>query len=278
MPFRNQGRSRRHDITLAATLAAVAGSVNAAGFFVFGTHASHMTGQVAAIGEAIASRDPWVAGFAVRILAAFLLGAATCAALLDLSRGFKRGRHAAALLTEAGAILGVTWWALRYPAASARWPVYALAFAMGVQNAMLTRISGAIIRTTHLTGVVTDLGIEVVHVFRWFRERSSRGVMRGAYEGLRDIGRAPEFRQAWLHLALVVAFLAGATLGPVLLLASDASALGLPAIALLGLVILDLRAADAPPAAGQASGGAPTAVAATSGAPGAAAPAAGGGG
>ncbi len=33
---------------------------------------------------------------------------------------------------------------------------------MGLQNATITKISGAVIRTTHLTGVTTDLGIETV--------------------------------------------------------------------------------------------------------------------
>jgi uncharacterized membrane protein YoaK (UPF0700 family) len=32
-------------------------------------------------------------------------------------------------------------------------------------------LSGAVIRTTHLTGVVTDLGIESARWFRWLRGR-----------------------------------------------------------------------------------------------------------
>jgi uncharacterized membrane protein YoaK (UPF0700 family) len=36
-----------------------------------------------------------------------------------------------------------------------------LCFTMGLQNAMVTKISGAVIRTTHLTGMVTDLGIKL---------------------------------------------------------------------------------------------------------------------
>lgn len=36
-----------------------------------------------------------------------------------------------------------------------------LLFSMGLQNALVTRISGALVRTTHLTGLFTDLGIEI---------------------------------------------------------------------------------------------------------------------
>ena len=36
---------------------------------------------------------------------------------------------------------------------------------MGLQNSLVTRISGAIVRTTHLTGLFTDLGIELSQLF-----------------------------------------------------------------------------------------------------------------
>lgn len=37
------------------------------------------------------------------------------------------------------------------------------AMALGIQNAMTTKLSGAVIRTTHLTGLTTDLGILTAH-------------------------------------------------------------------------------------------------------------------
>ncbi|WP_269431141.1 YoaK family protein [Luteipulveratus halotolerans] len=36
-----------------------------------------------------------------------------------------------------------------------------LCFTMGLQNAIITKLSGAQIRTTHVTGMVTDIGIEL---------------------------------------------------------------------------------------------------------------------
>jgi uncharacterized membrane protein YoaK (UPF0700 family) len=38
-----------------------------------------------------------------------------------------------------------------------------------MQNSLVTRLSGAVVRTTHLTGVITDLGIEAARWFRWWR-------------------------------------------------------------------------------------------------------------
>jgi len=44
-----------------------------------------------------------------------------------------------------------------------------LCFTMGLQNAIITRISNAVIRTTHVTGIVTDIGIELGKMFFWNR-------------------------------------------------------------------------------------------------------------
>lgn len=42
-----------------------------------------------------------------------------------------------------------------------------LCFIMGLQNAMITKLSGAEIRTTHMTGIVTDISIELGKLFYW---------------------------------------------------------------------------------------------------------------
>ena len=40
-----------------------------------------------------------------------------------------------------------------------------LLFAMGLQNSFVTKISNAVVRTTHLTGLFTDLGIDLSLLF-----------------------------------------------------------------------------------------------------------------
>jgi uncharacterized membrane protein YoaK (UPF0700 family) len=40
-----------------------------------------------------------------------------------------------------------------------------LLFSMGLQNALVTRVSQSVVRTTHLTGLFTDLGIELSQLF-----------------------------------------------------------------------------------------------------------------
>jgi uncharacterized membrane protein YoaK (UPF0700 family) len=49
--------------------------------------------------------------------------------------------------------------------------VMLLCFIMGLQNAIITKISNSRIRTTHVTGLVTDLGIELGKLFYWNIEK-----------------------------------------------------------------------------------------------------------
>lgn len=49
--------------------------------------------------------------------------------------------------------------------------VVLLCFIMGLQNAMVTKLSSAEIRTTHMTGIVTDIGIELGKLLYWNSSR-----------------------------------------------------------------------------------------------------------
>ena len=243
MPLSAEGpnRSFRQNVTLAILLAWVAGAINAAGFFVLGTHTSHITGQAAAVGEAIASGRGVVAVEAGKLLIVFILGAATAAALLDITSGRKRGRYTLPLLLEALVLGSVAIWAAHRPEVPAAGMTQALCFAMGLQNALVTRISGAVIRTTHLTGVLTDFGMELVHIFRWTMNHVRLRGLPGVWQAVRGILVAAEFERAGLHLALVSSFLFGATVGPLLVLRYNEKALGVPCIVLLALIVLDWR-------------------------------------
>jgi uncharacterized membrane protein YoaK (UPF0700 family) len=52
--------------------------------------------------------------------------------------------------------------------------VMLLCFIMGLQNAVVTTLSGAEIRTTHVTGTVTDIGIELGRLLYRNRSRAHR--------------------------------------------------------------------------------------------------------
>jgi uncharacterized membrane protein YoaK (UPF0700 family) len=48
-----------------------------------------------------------------------------------------------------------------------------LCFVMGLQNAIVTKASRAEIRTTHMTGVITDIGIELGKLIYWNKSQEA---------------------------------------------------------------------------------------------------------
>ncbi|MCP3059479.1 DUF1275 domain-containing protein [Myxococcus sp. K38C18041901] len=247
MPFSTESTpaNRRAYTVLALLLAAVAGTVNATGFVALGVHTSHMSGNMASLGESLALGDGALAFRAAEVLLAFVVGAVCAAALLDASRRRERGRHVAALVVEVVTLAGIGVALDAAPGARAPVLLWGLAFAMGLQNALVTRVSGAVVRTTHVTGILTDIGIQLVQMFAWVRDGSRGQGVTGVLRRLRALPSAIEFERTRLHLGLGLSFLLGCTLGPVLYLRHGPAALGLPCGVLLLLIGLDLSPAAA---------------------------------
>ncbi|MDR7336106.1 YoaK family protein [Roseateles asaccharophilus] len=146
-------------------LAFVAGATNAGGFLAVHHYTSHMTGLVSAAADGLVLGQHRVWMMAVGALLFFLAGAATTAVLVNFGRQrLAHSIYALPLLLEAACLLAFglmgAWLAglqgLLVPATVAM-----LCFTMGLQNALITKVSRAEIRTTHVTGIVTDLGIEL---------------------------------------------------------------------------------------------------------------------
>lgn len=158
-------RSARSNIHLGAALAFVGGATNAGGFLAVKMYTSHMTGIVSTIADAVVLRQRALILTCVGALLAFLAGAATTAISVNFAR--RRGMASAfaqpllleAMLLLAFGVLGARLENLH--AAFVPATVALLCFTMGLQNAVITKISGAEVRTTHVTGLVTDIGIEL---------------------------------------------------------------------------------------------------------------------
>ncbi len=157
-------RSRRANVHLGAGLAFVAGAVNAGAFLAVQQYTSHMTGIVSTVADAVVLGQGTVVLTGVAALLAFVAGAATTAILVNISR--RRGlasAYAQPLLLEAVLLLAFGILGARLDqlhAAFAPITVAMLCFTMGLQNAVIAKISDAEVRTTHVTGIVTDIGIE----------------------------------------------------------------------------------------------------------------------
>lgn len=166
-------RTRRANRQLGGLLAFVAGATNAGGFLAIQRYTSHMTGIVSEIADNLVLGNLMLGAAGLAALLAFTTGAATTAVLVNWAR--RRGLHsefAFSLMLEAVllllfGLLGANLNALLHVFLPAT--VLVLSFIMGLQNAIVTKISKAEIRTTHVTGIVTDLGIELGRLIYWNR-------------------------------------------------------------------------------------------------------------
>jgi uncharacterized membrane protein YoaK (UPF0700 family) len=171
-------RSRKADRHIAGFLAFIAGAINAGGFLAFQQYTSHMTGIVSSIADNTALGDLQSVLSGIGALLSFLAGAACSAILINWARRQKlRSKYAIPLMIEA--VLLLIFGLLGGNLERERWlfvpvTVSLLCFVMGLQNAMITKLTRAEIRTTHITGMVTDIGIELGKLFYWNASKHSR--------------------------------------------------------------------------------------------------------
>jgi uncharacterized membrane protein YoaK (UPF0700 family) len=163
-------RTRRANLHLGLSLAFVAGATNAGGFLAVSEYTSHMTGVVSSMADDLALGRVDLALDWLSSLLAFIGGSATSAILINWARR-RASRHVYALplLLEAALLLafGLMGAQRHLIGASLGLTVALLCFVMGLQNAMITKVSNAEIRTTHVTGLVTDIGIELGKMLYW---------------------------------------------------------------------------------------------------------------
>jgi len=158
-------RTSQANTRLGVTLTFVAGATNAGGFLAVGQYTSHMTGVVSNIADAIVLGHVVVALGSLCMVLAFL-GGAMCTAVL-VNWGLRRtllSAYGLPLLLESLLLLifGLFGGAINLVGAIfVPLTVLLLCFIMGLQNAVITKISHAEIRTTHVTGLLTDFGIEL---------------------------------------------------------------------------------------------------------------------
>ena len=147
----------------AVLLACVAGMVNVIGYLGFEHQAvSHLTGTTSLLGAALAQGDLRAIVHLWGMLIAFCVGA-MLSGLVIQDQTLKLGRRYGVALALAAALL-----LLAIPLFKQQqiWGALLAAMACGLQNAMVTTYSGAAVRTTHLSGMFTDLGIGLGHLLR----------------------------------------------------------------------------------------------------------------
>lgn len=168
-------RNPQSNLVLGCIMALIAGAVNAGGFLAIQRYTSHMTGIISGIADDLIVNDLTVVLGGIAALLCFIAGAATTAIFINWARRRKlHSEFALSLALEAVLLLvfGLLGANLNILVeVFVPTTVLLLCFIMGLQNAIMTKVSRAEIRTTHMTGVVTDIGIELGRLFYWNRSK-----------------------------------------------------------------------------------------------------------
>jgi uncharacterized membrane protein YoaK (UPF0700 family) len=171
-------RTKHLNRQLAWSLAFVAGAVNAGGYLAVELYTSHVTGAVAKISDQLVLGNSALALEGVGIVCFFGTGAFFSTLLISYGRRHRFKSHYAlslmieALLLVVFGLIGARLSEIHGIFVPAT--VMLLSFMMGMHNSMVTTISNAEVRTSHMTGIVTDLGIELGRLFYFNRSRDTR--------------------------------------------------------------------------------------------------------
>lgn len=168
-----------------------AGSINAIGLLGFKHQAvSHLTGTSTFLALNIANGDSAEALHLFFVMASFIAGAAFSGVLIG-NTALKLGRRYSVALFIESALLLISMWLLNQNILSGQ--LFASA-ACGLQNAMTSTYSGAVVRTTHVSGLFTDIGVML---------------------GLKLRGIAFDKRRVILYLILISGFICGGIVGAI---------------------------------------------------------------
>lgn len=184
--FKHQGKSRTsaHNLRLAVLLSFVAGMVNVTGVLAVKTLTTNVTGHFAYFAEEVTKHDYQAAAVFLIYTLFFLAGAFTSNFLAELVSEKKQElSHLPAITIEILILitLGLFGMQHNFNLLYGKWIAFGLLFAMGIQNALVTKISQSTVRTTHLTGLFTDLGIELSQLFFYKKPEERKALKTSIY-------------------------------------------------------------------------------------------------
>ncbi|HOZ51611.1 MAG TPA: YoaK family protein [Chitinophagaceae bacterium] len=151
---------------IASLLSFVAGVVNVAGFLAVKKLTTNVTGHFAFFVDEVFKQNFWDALNYFLFILFFFLGSFFSNLSIELiSKVNERLIYRVPIIFESLILISVAIFGQRLISESPNILAYSLLFAMGLQNSLVTTISNATVRTTHLTGLFTDLGIEISQLF-----------------------------------------------------------------------------------------------------------------
>jgi uncharacterized membrane protein YoaK (UPF0700 family) len=226
--FRHKGNARTfsHNFRLATFLSFVAGLVNICGVLALGELTTNVTGHFAYFAEEVRNVNNFYGLHFLLYIIAFFAGSFVSSFLVEYFISKKdKAPHNLPLLLEIFLLftIGIFGAELIKLGIDKRVLTLTLLFAMGLQNSVVSKVSNSAVRTTHLTGLFTDLGIDVSQLF-FFKEAHQRKTL------IHSIG---------LRLTIVAFFFTGCVIGGFLFIGLEFKTLIVAAAILLFAFISD---------------------------------------
>ncbi len=224
--FRHKGERRtlQHNLSIASLLSFVAGIVNVAGFLAVQRLTTNVTGHFAFFVDEIFKLNFWQGFVYFLYIFFFFLGSFISNFLVEyISRKNDAYVYIIPTIIESIILFSVAIFGKDLISKNPDLLAFCLLFAMGLQNSLVTTISNATVRTTHLTGLFTDLGIEISQLF-FYKQKEQKNKL---------------FSSIKLRLTIICFFFLGGIIGGVFY-----TSLGLYVLLIAGTTLLSGIAYD----------------------------------
>lgn len=199
----NENLSFQGLLKLGLLMSFLSGSINSFGFLLISEYNSHMTGHLSQITKSILDKELEFCFYQIILVISFILGALHSSFIIiwTKTKGFKSSFGISFCLESIYILIcGILGYNLQNYESLFQITSYFISFILGMHNAVITILSSGTVRSTHMTGFITDLGIELSKIFSRNRDHK------------------PNLPKIKLYLGLIVTFIIGGVLGGLLFL------------------------------------------------------------
>jgi len=223
--FRHKGKTRtlKHNLRIASLLSFVAGIVNVAGFLAVQRLTTNVTGHFAYLIDEAFQFKIWEGFIYFLYIFFFFLGSFTSSFLVEYTSRHKVANFTIPIILESAILFAAAIAGNVLISQNPNLLAFSLLFAMGLQNSLVTTISNSTVRTTHLTGLFTDLGIELSQMF-FYSETEQRKKLKSSIK---------------LRLTIINFFFIGGIIGGTFYSRMNLYVLAIAAVALIIAVFYD---------------------------------------
>ncbi len=221
--FSHKGKTRtiKHNLRIASLLSFVAGIVNVAGFLAVQRLTTNVTGHFAYLIDEVFKLELWKGFIYFLYIFFFFLGSFFSNFLVELlSKNNSKLSYTIPIFIESVILFFTAFLGNYLIAENPNLLAFSLLFAMGLQNSLVTSISNSTVRTTHLTGLFTDLGIELSQLFFYKQREKLLSIIR-------------------LRLTIISFFFLGGIIGGIFYSKINLQVLAIAAITLVAAIVYD---------------------------------------